>query len=136
MRLMLIAALAATMYGQAAKVEPPKNTAPQAATDRALTENEVLKLKLSQAQIELLQKDFRIKEYQEKLTPLSQEQVSIAHAACLSVGVPEAKILLGQPDNECGINLGVGPDGSPVLGPDGKPVAPKVWWIKPEPAKK
>lgn len=139
MRLMLIAALVATMYGQeAAKMEAPKGTAAQSApTERHLTENEVLKLKLSQAQIQLLQKDYKIEEYQSKLKPLSEEQVSIAKSACLSVGVPEAKILLGSPENECGINMGVGPDGNPVMGPDGKPQVARVWWARPaEPEKK
>lgn len=134
MRLMLIAALAATMYGQeAAKVERPKDTATQVTTDRHLTETEVLKLKLTQAQIELLQKKYDIESYQKALKPLSDEQVAVAKSACLSVGVPESKILLGQNDNECGINIGTGPDGSPLLGADGKPQAPRVWWARPVP---
>ena len=122
MRLMIVAALAAlSVFGQDAKVAPDAKSA--VPTERALSEVEVLKLKLATSQIENLQKDYKISEYQEKVQPIAAEQRRVAVAACASVGVAEANV-----ERECGLSFG--------KGPDGKELMPRVWKIQPAPEKK
>ncbi len=123
--LLMCAALSATMYGQAAKAAP-STEAPQVSTERPLTEAESLKLQLTQAKIQLLQKKYDIEGYQKELAPISAEQMTVAKAACASVGVAEAKM-----QTECGLATGFDQDGKTMVGQDGKPVAPRVWKIPP-----
>lgn len=129
MKLFALAALAALSFGQDSKmVSPPAPLPPP--TERALSETEVLKLQNSLLQMQVLNKDYKIDEYNSKAKPIIDAQQAIAVAACKSVGVPEEKIT-----TECGITTGIGQDGKPTMGADGKPVQPRVWWQKPESAK-
>ena len=131
----LIFALAGVAFCQDIKAVnvPGSSGAP---TERALTDLEVTKFQLAAAQLELAKAKYKIQEFNEEIQPAVQSQNAIARAACLSVGVPENKILFGSPENECGINTGFGPDGKPLNGPDGKPTQPKVWRIIPPEKKK
>jgi hypothetical protein len=126
-RLFICAAIAAlAVYAQDAKVAPGTNTPTSAPPpERPLTETEVLKLQLASTKIQLLQKEFRIEQYQKEVAPLSAEQNAVATAACRSIGIPEDLV-----QTQCGIVTGIGPDGKPQLDAAGKPVMPRVWWVK------
>lgn len=119
---------AAVLSAQDAKVAPaPAPPAP--ASERALSETEVLKLQLTAAKIELLQKKYDTAGFQKEVQPLSDQQAAIVQAACESVGIAKDKV-----QAECRIQTGIDQDGKPVVGPDGKPVQPKVWREIPKPA--
>lgn len=122
------AVLMITAFAQDAKMSPTAPAGPTQATERALSENEVLKLQLSIANAQLLQDKYRIQEYQKEIQSISDEQEKIFFEACKSVGVPADKI-----KTECQVTTGMGPDGKPVMGQDGKPMQGKVWWNKPAP---
>ena len=131
--LFALAALAALMNAQptqkpapeAPKVETPQN-------ERGLTEAEQLKYRATMAEMKNIQEEFRIKEFNAKIAPKSNEQLAVIIAACKSVHVPEDKIQPrnGQP-SECGFISGLDDDGNPAKGPDGRPIAAKVWWNRP-----
>ncbi len=123
----LLAASAALILAQDVKTD--KSPSPSATpTERPLTETESLKLQLSIAQIQLLQKEYKIEEYQAKIKPYMDSQQSIAIAACKSVGVIEDKVT-----TECGLSTGIGPDGKPAVDANGKPVQARVWHATPVP---
>lgn len=130
MKHLLIAALAAfTLAAQpAAKPEPsPASvTAAPSPTERALSETEVLKLTNANLKIKLLGEKFKLDEYRKEAEAITSEQNAVAVTMCLSVGVPKEFV-----QTQCGVNLGVDPDGKPLLGPDQKPVQPRVWWQRP-----
>ncbi len=125
----LLAASAALILAQDAKVVPSSPSAKP--TERPLSETESLKLQLSVAQIQLLQKEYKIEEYQAKIKPYMDSQQAIALAACGSVGVAEDKIT-----TECGLSTGIGPDGKPAMDANGKPVQARVWHAIPAPPEK
>lgn len=134
MRLILLAATAALMFGQEAKVAPAKASAPTISSERPFTSDEVEKLTLATAQIEVLRARFKVddleakyKEFQQEVGPIAAKQEAILKAACTSVGVPEEKIKTGG----CGISMGVDATGKPINGSDGKQVASRVW-LNPE----
>lgn len=129
MKLFLFAAMAAVMFGQDAKIAVAPAGPPAPATERPLSENEILKLKLAQSQIQVLRDKYKIDEYQKEVGPISQSQMSVAQDACLSVGVAKDKL-----QTECGLQTGFDGDGKPLTGPDGKSAEPKVWKIAPPPA--
>jgi hypothetical protein len=106
-----------------------------ALTERALTDDEVLKLSLANSQMEVLKAQFGIaelekkyREFQEKAAPIVARQEAIIKPACVSVGVAEEKIKSG----ECQVSLGIGADGIPLTGADGKPIPSKVTHAKPQ----
>jgi len=126
MKLILLAASAALMFGQEAKVTKPADTPqPSAVSERSLTAEESLKIENSILRIALAQKEFRIDEYQKAIAPDSAAQEEVISAACKSVGIP-ADLVKAQ----CGLS-GFGADGKQPLGQDGKPVPRRVWWQKP-----
>lgn len=128
-KLLMGAALSAmTILAQNAKVETQKDTPQAAPSERQLSETEALKLQLIAAKVQLLQDRYKIPAYNDELQPLSAEQLAIAKAVCASVGVPEDKI-----NTECGLNLGIGADGKPLLDASGKPAPTRVWNAKPQP---
>lgn len=124
-RMICFAALAAmSLSAQDAKIATPAAPiAPDVKTssERALSENELLKLQLTQAKIELLQKKYDTEGFQKEVKPLSDEQQAIFQAACESVGVPKDKMA------ECRLQTGLDEHGKQAIGPDGKPVEAKVW---------
>lgn len=105
----------------AAAVEAP---AVAVLPERPLTELEITKIQLADARIELLKKSYKIDEYSKEVQPLVSEKEAVLIAACVSIGIPAEKVR-----TECGANTG-------GAGPDGKPVAGRVWTIKPEKDKK
>ncbi len=127
----LLAASAALMFAQDAKVDKASTLPSAAPTERPLTETESLKLQLTMAQISLLNKKYDIEKYQAELKPLVEEQQAVALAACKSVGVPDDKV-----QTECALQTGIGQDGKPTMGQDGKSVQAKVWHAIPAPAEK
>ncbi len=127
----LLAASAALIFAQAAKVDKAPSSPSAAPTERPLTETESLKLQLTMAQISLLNKKYDIEKYQAELKPLVEEQQAVAMAACHSVGVSDDKV-----QTECALVTGVGQDGKPTMGQDGKPVQAKVWHQIPAAEKK
>lgn len=129
--LLLAAAAAMTMMGQDAKVASVPTAPTAAPAERSLSESEVLKIRLSMAQVQLLQDKYKLQDYQKEVKPLLDEQESIVTTACLSVGIPADKV-----KTECAINTGVDGDGKPLMNPDGKPVQGKVWWNRPAEPKK
>lgn len=131
MKLILFAALAAVMFGQDAKIAAPQGGTPAPSTERPLSENEILKLKLAQTQIQVLKDKFKIEDFNKEVTPIQQSQMSVAQDACLSVGVAKDKL-----QTECGLVTGFDGDGKQLTGPDGKPLEPKVWKIVPAEVKK
>lgn len=117
------AASAMALMGQDAKIAAgPQGVKASPATERPLTETEVLKIQLVAAKIELLQKKYDVAGFQRETQPLSDQQAAIIQAACESVGVPKDKL-----QAECRVQIGFDQDGKQVMGPDGKPVTPKVW---------
>lgn len=132
MKLILIAALAATAFAQEAKVAAPKATPPAISHERLFTSDEVEKLTLVSAQIEVLRARFKVdeleakyKEFQAELVPIAAKQEAILKAACTAIGVSEEKMKSGG----CGISLGVDATGKAINGQDGKPVASRVWVV-------
>lgn len=125
MKLVLIAVFAALTFGQDAKVA--SSPAPPAAvqSERPLTNEESLEVENAMVHISLLNKEYKIDDYQKELSPYASTQDKVLSAACLSVGVPQEKLR-----TECGI-AGFGPDGKQMTGQDGKPVPRRVWWNKP-----
>lgn len=131
MKLILIWAITLTAFGQEAKVVPPKATAPPViASERLFPADEVEKLTLASAQIEVLRARFKVeeleakyKEFQAAVAPIAAKQEAILKSACTIVGVSEENMKAGR----CGISLGVDAMGNPVNGPDGKQLASKVW---------
>jgi hypothetical protein len=129
MKFLVIALCAAySLLGQqASKVDPNSlsRTVETKASERPLSEAEVLKFQLLGAKMQILADKFKITEYQTELQPLSAEQQNLTVEKCASVGVTPDKI-----QTECGIDLGLGPDGKQRLGPDNKPVAAHVWKVQ------
>jgi hypothetical protein len=122
----LFAATGALMMGQEAKMA----TAPlpvKVPTERPLTDLEVAKMQNYMLQIDRLQKEFKIQEFNEKVKPFSTAQQAQYAEACHSIGLTDAEIAA----QVCGYNVGVDLDGKPILGPDGKPTPAKVWRITP-----
>lgn len=132
----LIAATAALTFAQDAKVTAPKEPL-RPTTERLFTTDEVEKLTLYNAQLEVLRSRFKIdemektyKEFQEAVAPISAKQQGVLSIACGSVGVSEDKIKAGG----CGVSIGVDATGKPINGADGKPVLSRVWAVA-EPTK-
>lgn len=137
MKLFVMFAAAVALFGQEAKVAPvPAGSVPAMVSERTLSQDEVEKLTLVSAQIEVLRARFKIeeieakyKDFQEQLGPIAAKQEVIVKAACTSVGVSEEKMKAGG----CGISLGVDATGKSVNGQDGKPVLSRVWIIPDQP---
>lgn len=132
----LIAAMSAIAISQDLKPAPGTAMLPAATNRRSFTKEEALGIWLGTKSMLLLQKEYKIDEYQKKLEPINTEQMAIVKAACRSVGVPEDKILFGSKENECGVNIGMDEKGDPIMDATGKPVPAEVWWIKKDEVKK
>lgn len=129
MKLMLLAALAAmTLSAQNAKVAETAPSTPAATvpSQRALTEAEVLKVRLDMQKIKNLQDEFKIAEFNKKAQPISDDEQTVFIVACRSVGIPDDKI-----QSECALNTGYNPDDTPILDKDGKAIQSFVKWNKP-----
>ncbi len=116
MKFLLIAVSASLMMAQPAD---SKKDAPT--KERVFTEAESLKIENSILRVSALQKEYKIEEYQQKVSPLIKSQQEIIAEACKSIGIAEDKI-----QSECGFS-GFSSDGGTVTGPDGKIVTRKVW---------
>jgi hypothetical protein len=124
--LILLPLIATLSFSQETKPSPKSDKAP---TERSLSKEEVWHLKDTIAEINLINQKYKIEEYHKELDPLVADQQATIQAACESIGIPKEKV-----QSECGVNLGLGPDGKPLNGPDGKtPVTPRVFWNKPAP---
>lgn len=127
----ILTAFTAILAAQPAQKPAPEKPATIAApSERALTDDEVLKLSLANSQIEVLRAKFGIeelekkyKEWQAAVAQIAARQEVIVKAACTSVGVAEADI----PNGGCGLSLGVDTTGKALNGQDGKPLASRVW---------
>ena len=128
MRLLVIAAIAAfCLSAQDAKVSAP-GALPQTKTDRPLRNEEILAAQLADTQVQLLQKQFNIADYLEKVKVPTDNYNAVKMAACKSVGVPEAEIA-----QWCGFITGLDQNGKPQLDPSGKPIEAHVFYGKPAP---
>lgn len=134
MRLLLLcAAFAASMFAQDAKISTPPPVQPGLEKKELFfTPEEIEKLTLVSAQMEILKTRFKVedleakyKEYQAELAPVAARQEAILKAKCQAVGVSEERMKTGG----CGISLGVDATGKPINGQDGKPVPSKVWVV-------
>lgn len=121
------AILSAQPVQKPAPEKPATSTAP---ADRALSDDEVLKLSLANSQIEVLRSKYDIvalekkyKEFQAEVAQIAARQEVIVKAACASVGVSEADIKTGG----CGLSLGLDTTGKAINGQDGKPIVSRVW---------
>jgi hypothetical protein len=126
MRLLLLLVLPLLSFSQEAKPTPKPEKSP---TERSLSKEEVWHLKDTIAEIALINTKYKMEDYHKELDPIVADQQATIAAACESIGIPKDKV-----QSECGVNLGLGPDGKPLNAPDGKPVTPRVWWNKPAPA--
>jgi len=90
--------------------------------ERPLTKEEILALQVDELRITRLQDQYKISEYQSKANPIFATHNEKIQALCISIGIPQDKIVV-----ECKFTTGVDMDGNPVVGPDGKPVAARVW---------
>ena len=86
---------------------------PSGPTERKIEEVDVLKLKLAAANIEMLNKDYKVEEYRTKVQGFMDEQLSVAQRLCKSVGVPDMLM-----SSQCKFDLG------------GKDKEARVWWEK------
>jgi hypothetical protein len=130
--LLILAALSAVAFSQeAAKVAPPAPPPAANTAERKLSEDDVNKFLLAQAQAQLLRSKYKQDDFDKEIAPINERMKTLATGYCRSVGVPEAKILFGQPGNECGLAIGINPDGKAITGADGKPIESRVWWEKP-----
>lgn len=129
MKIVLIAALAASVLS-AAESAPvvPTGESPKS-TERSLTEVETLKTRLANNTIQLIRKKYDIDKAEQEMRPAQQEYTTVVIEACKSVGVALDKI-----NTECGFVSGRNPDDSVQNDPSGKPVAAKVWKITPAPS--
>lgn len=123
--LILLPLIATLSFSQETKPAPKPEKSP---TERSLTKEEVWHLKDTIAEINLINTKYKMEDYHKELDPIVADQQATISAACESIGIPKDKV-----QSECGVNLGVGPDGKPLNGPDGKPVTPRVSWNKPAP---
>lgn len=126
MKLILFAALAATMFAQDAKITAPPGSPAPAQTERLLTTEEGLKVENSILRISLAEQKYKLAEYRSEIAPEVAVQEEVLSAACLSAGVPKAEL-----KTNCGV-AGFGADGRQAIDKDGKPVPRKVWYIKPQ----
>lgn len=130
----------ALLYGllQAQDVKPaPQNlpaipSAIASPSEREFTPEEIEKLTLYNAQIEVLRARYKMddvesqtKKFNEEAGAIAIKQEVIVKAACIKVGVPEQRIRTGG----CGVSLGVDATGKPVNGQDGKQIPSKVWFV-------
>ena len=131
MKLLILAAIAATLAAQPAAKPDPKATAPAAETskppERAFNEVEILKLRLAAKDIQAAQTKHDIKGFQEEIQEPQATQAGIVIAACKELGIPQEKI-----QTECGYELGFDDKDKPITR-DGKPVTPRVWKAIPAP---
>lgn len=127
---LLVAASAALTFAQEAKVAPEK--APLAPTPKEIifTAEEIEKLTLVGAQLEVLQGRFKVdeleakfKEFQAAIAPIAAKQQAILNAKCGELGLTEENIKAGK----CMFSLGVDSTGKVIKGQDGKPLASRVW---------
>lgn len=128
MKLLLTAALAAlSLHAQVvSKPEPAppatvRSSAP--AAEYSMSREQVLEIKLAETEIALLNKEFKIDEYQIKAQPLFSAREKALRAVCAKAGVPEEKIA-----TECAIDVG-------TVQKDGTTSKARTWWNKPESAK-
>lgn len=131
MKLFVIAAMSACfLMGQDAKVIAQPSAPPAvAATERPLTETELLKIQLTLTRLQLLQDKFHMADFNKEAAVISADQQSIVESVCSSIGVPKDKI-----QSQCGLATGLDNDGKPITSADGKPVAARVWIIPAAPA--
>lgn len=130
--IVLLAAMSALMMAQTAKmVSTPAPAKPP--LERALTDTEILKMQNNMLQVDRIQKDYKIQEFNEKVKPFSNAQQAQYVEACHSIGLTDAEISAQL----CGYNIGIDLDGKPLIGADGKPTPARVWKIEPakQPAK-
>ena len=122
---LLLAATAALVLAQDAKVDP-KSVGPSALQERTLSELELTKWKLDNAEITKLRAVYKIDDYLKAIQPFVDDQDKIGVEACRSVGVPEKDIKTGG----CGFTSGLDQDNKPLIGQDGKALAPHPRYIK------
>lgn len=127
MKLLITAALAAlSLHAQAvSKPEPapPATTQPTPPAEYGLSREQVLEIKLAETEIALLNKEFKIDEYQAKAQPLFAAREKALRAVCAAAGVPDDKVA-----TECALDVG-------TVQKDGTTSKARTWWNKPVPAK-
>lgn len=134
MKIVLLAAMAALMNAQAqvaAKPDSVPTVMNTKASDRPLTRDELLTFRATMAEIKDLRIAYKIQEFNEKIQPKVAEQQKAYVEACRSVGVPDDQIQPANGQSLCGLTTGLDDDGNPIKDANGKPVAPRVWLIKP-----